>query len=70
LSGLLLAAFVVAMGMGLSVQPLLNARVARLAGNPVYGALLSVAVSTVTLALVVLLARLAAPNVRALGTAP
>jgi transporter family-2 protein len=70
LNTLLLAAFAVVMGAGLSVQPLLNARVARLAGSPIYGALLSVLVSTLTLILVVVLARLAAPNVRALGTAP
>ena len=66
----LLALWVVVMGAGLSVQPLLNARLAGLAGHPIYGALVSVFVSTVTLAVTVLVARLAAPDVKALATAP
>ena len=45
----LLAAWVVVMGAGLSLQPLINAQIARTAGHPVYGALISVAVSTVTM---------------------
>ena len=49
---------------------MLNARIARLAGNPIYGALISVFVSTATLALIVLVGRLGAPDARALGTAP
>lgn len=66
----LLALWVVAMGTGLSVQPLLNARIAGLAGHPIYGALISVLISTTTLTMAALVARLAAPDVRALGTAP
>lgn len=66
----LLAAFVIVMGAGLSLQPLLNARIAGLAGNPLYGALFSVTVSTLTLACIILVARLPLPNARALATAP
>lgn len=66
----LLAAFVAMMGVGLSVQPLLNARVAKLAGNPIYGALFSVFVSTLTLTVIAVIGRLAAPNIRGLGTLP
>ncbi len=66
----LLAAFVIVMGAGLSLQPLLNARIAGLAGNPLYGALFSVTVSTLTLAAIVIVSRLDMPNARALATAP
>jgi transporter family-2 protein len=66
----LLAAFVVVMGAGLSLQPLLNARVARLAGHAVHGALISVFVSTITLMLIVLIGRLGAPDLRTVSTAP
>ena len=48
-SGAFLAAWVVVMGAGLSLQPLINAQIARTAGHPVYGALISVAVSTLTM---------------------
>jgi bacterial/archaeal transporter family-2 protein len=66
----LLAAWVVVMGAGLSLQPLINAQIARTAGHPVYGALISVAVSTVTMGAGVLVGRLDAPDGRALSTAP
>ncbi len=66
----LLAAFVLVMGAGLSLQPLLNARIAGLAGNPLYGALFSVTVSMLTLVGIVLVSRLDLPNTRALSTAP
>ena len=65
-----LAAFVIVMGAGLSLQPLLNARIAGLAGSPLYGALFSVTVSTLTLAAIVIVSRLDMPNARALATAP
>ena len=66
----LLAAWVVVMGAGLSLQPLINAQIARTAGHPVYGALISVAVSTVTMGAGVLVGRLDAPDGRALSAAP
>jgi transporter family-2 protein len=66
----LLAAWVVVMGAGLSLQPLINAQIARTAGHPVYGALISVAVSTLTMVAGVLVGRLGAPDGRALSTAP
>jgi transporter family-2 protein len=66
----LLAAWVVVMGAGLSLQPLINAQIARTAGHPVYGALISVAVSTLTMVTGVLVGRLGAPDGRALSAAP
>lgn len=67
---LLLAAFVAVMGAGLSMQPLINARVAGALGHPVYGAMFSVMVSTVTLLLVALVMRLPGPNVGGLLGGP
>jgi len=45
----LVGAAVVVMGALLAVQPLLNARVAGAAGHPIYGAMFSVAVSSLTM---------------------
>ena len=61
----LLALFVVVMGAGLSAQPLLNARVGAAAGHPVWAALFSVLVSSLTLLVVSQLLRLPAPRVLA-----
>ena len=66
----LLAVWAVLMGAGLSLQPLVNARMARAAGHPVYGALASVVVSTTTLVLATLLLRLGAPDARGMAAAP
>ena len=66
----LLAAWVVVMGAGLSLQPLINAQIARAAGHPVYGALISVTVSTLTMAAGALVGRLGVPDGRALSAAP
>ena len=66
----LIGVAVVAVGGLLAVQPLLNARVAGAAGHPVYGALFSVAVSTLTLLLAALLLRLPFPETRAVGALP
>lgn len=66
----LLAIFVVVMGAGLSAQPLLNARVGAAAGHPVWAALFSVLVSSLTLLLVSQLLRLPAPRVGAIVTLP
>ena len=65
-----LVAFVALMGFLLAVQPLLNARVGGTLGHPVYGALLSVALSTLTLALLALVMRLPWPQVRGLPHLP
>ena len=67
---LLLGAAAIGMGALLSVQPLLNARVGMAAGSPIYGALFSVFVSTLTLAGLVLLGRLAPPDLHAVATGP
>ncbi len=66
----LLIGFVLVMGGLLSAQPLLNARVAAGAGHPIYGALISVAVSSLTMLLAVLVLRLPAPAVRGLAALP
>ncbi len=66
----ILIAFVLVMGGLLSVQPLLNARVAAGAGHPIYGALISVAVSSLTMLLAVLLLRLPAPALRSVAALP
>ncbi len=58
----LIGAIVLVMGALLSVQPLLNARVAASAGHPIYGALFSVSVSSLTMILAVALLRLPAPD--------
>lgn len=65
-----LAFFVVIMGAGLSIQPLLNARVGAALGHPVYAALFSVVVSTISMVTLALLMRLDAPSVRGLGALP
>lgn len=67
---LLLAAFVAVMGGGLSVQPLINARLAAALGHPVYGAMISVLISTVTLILVALVMRLPGPQLGRLVGGP
>ena len=61
---------VVVVGALLAVQPLLNARVAGAAGHPVYGALFSVAVSTLTMLAGPLLLRLPPPDLRAVAAQP
>jgi transporter family-2 protein len=66
----LLVLFVVVMGAGLSAQPLLNARVGAAAGHPVWAALFSVLVSSVTLLAVSQLLRLPAPRVAGILALP
>lgn len=66
----LLVLFVIVTGAGLSVQPLLNARVGAAAGHPVWAALFSVLVSSVTMLAVSQILRLPAPNVRGIGGLP
>jgi transporter family-2 protein len=66
----LLGAGVSGVGALLAVQPLLNARVAGAAGHPIYGALFSVLVSAVTLAVVATALRLPWPDLRGIGAAP
>ena len=66
----LLGAAVVLAGAFLSVQPLLNARVAGMAGHPIYGAMISVAVSTLALAVAAVAFRLPPPNLRAVADLP
>jgi transporter family-2 protein len=66
----LLGAAVVVMGALLSVQPLINARVAHAAGSPVYGAMFSVFVSTLTMLAGAFLLRLPLPDLRAVGANP
>jgi transporter family-2 protein len=66
----LLGAAVVVMGALLSVQPLLNARVAGAAGSPVYGAMFSVLVSTLTMLAGAFLLRLPLPDLRAVAAGP
>ena len=63
-------AAVVVVGALLAVQPLLNARVAGAAGHPIYGALFSVFVSTVTLLIGAVLLRLPPPELRAVAGHP
>jgi bacterial/archaeal transporter family-2 protein len=58
---------VVVMGALLAVQPLLNARIAGAAGHPIYGALFSVAISTLTMLIGALVLRLPLPNLRAIS---
>lgn len=66
----LLGASVVAVGALLAFQPLLNARAGGAAGHPIYGALFSVLVSTITLAVIAALLRLRFPDLRGLASAP
>ena len=58
------------MGAGLSVQPLLNARVAIAAGHPVYAAMFSVFISTCTLLVAAIALRVSLPNLRAIVALP
>jgi transporter family-2 protein len=62
--------WIAVMGAGISMQPLLNAQVATRAGHPVYGALISVFVSTCLMVVLVVLGRLPAPNLRELAAGP
>jgi transporter family-2 protein len=66
----LLGTAVVVMGALLAVQPLLNARVAAAAGHPIYGAMFSVAVSTITLLVASAATRLPPPELRAVAAGP
>ena len=67
----LIGTAVVIVGALLAVQPLLNARIAGAAGHPIYGAMFSVLVSTVTMLVGALLFRLPLPDVRSIaGQAP
>lgn len=66
----LLALFVAAMGAGLAVQPLLNARVAHAIGHPIHAALFSVLVSSLSMAALALALRLPWPGLRGLAALP
>lgn len=66
----LLGIWIAVMGAGISMQPLLNAQVATRAGHPIYGALISVFVSTCLMAVLVIAGRLPAPNLRMLAAGP
>ena len=66
----LLGAWIALMGSGISLQPLLNAQVAVRAGHPIYGALISVFVSTCLMLVLVVAGRLPAPQVRELLAGP
>ena len=63
----LIGTAVVVVGALLASQPLLNARVAMAAGHPIYGALFSVAVSTLTMLVGAVLLRLPLPDLRAVA---
>jgi transporter family-2 protein len=67
---ILLGIWIAVMGAGISMQPLLNAQVATRAGHPVYGALISVFVSTCLMVVLVVLGRLPAPSFRDLAAGP
>lgn len=66
----LLGLAVVAVGAALAVQPFLNARAAGAAGHAIYGALLSVFVSTLTLGFAAVALRLPPPDLKGLLAAP
>ena len=66
----LIGAVVSLVGALLALQPLLNARIAGVAGHPVYGALFSVLVSSLSLLAAALLLRLPLPDVRAIAAQP
>lgn len=66
----LLALAAVVMGGLLSVQPLINARAAGALGHPIYGAMFSVLVSTLTMLVMATLLRLPLPDVRSLAASP
>ncbi|HEX2529295.1 MAG TPA: DMT family transporter [Geminicoccus sp.] len=67
---LLLGMWIAVMGAGISMQPLLNAHVASRAGHPIYGALISVFVSTCLMLVLVVAGRLPAPSFRDLAAGP
>jgi transporter family-2 protein len=58
---------VVIVGALLAIQPLLNARVAFAAGHPIYGAMFSVMVSTLTMLVAATLLRLPVPDLRSIS---
>lgn len=60
----LLAIFVAAAGVGLSVQPLLNAKMGTALGHPVWGTMFSVCVSALTMLAMALVLRIPAPDLR------
>lgn len=60
----LLILFVVAAGAGLSLQPLLNAKVGSALGHPVWGTLFSVCVSAATMLAMAVALRIPAPDLR------
>lgn len=66
----LLALFVAAAGVGLSMQPLLNARVGSALGHPVWGTLFSVCVSALTMLAMAFALRLPAPDMRSALSLP
>ena len=66
----LLALFVVVTGAGLSIQPLLNAKVGAAAGHPVWATLFSVLVSSLTMAIVAVLLRAPTPHLRDIFALP
>ena len=57
-------------GALLALQPLLNARIAGVAGHAVYGAMFSVLVSSATMLAAALLLRLPMPDLRGIGAEP
>ena len=67
---IVLGVWIAVMGAGISLQPLLNAQVAARAGHPIYGALISVFVSTLLMVVLVIGGRLPSPNLRALASGP
>ena len=66
----LIGAAVVVVGALLGFQPLLNARIAGAAGHPIYGAMFSVLVSTLTMLTAALLLRLPGPDLHGIGQEP
>ena len=58
---------VVIVGALLAIQPLLNAKIALAAGHPIYGAMFSVLVSSLTMLVAALLLRLPLPDLRTIG---
>ena len=66
----LIGTAVVVVGALLALQPLLNARIAGVAGHAVYGAMFSVLVSSATMLVAALLLRLPMPDLRGIGAEP
>src|SRR5689334_20332613 len=62
----LIGATVVVVGALLAIQPLLNARIAHVAGHSIYGAMFSVLVSSLTMLAAALLLRLPLPDLHAI----